>query len=217
MKKKFVVALLACILSISSVACGNTSQKKESSTKQTAQSSSKKKSGKKDVANAKKDTSSDDDENLSQAEWVQKYASEDGTEDGYKIVNKINMTYNDINISFDHTEKYTKKDGSQIILVYFKFANNSNQEASPATYFNTLAFQNGQSIGLASYSLDDESKDVYINNELKEVSSGESILFAQEIDIEDWVSPVKIRVNDANVYNQDMSKQQLQQQEINLQ
>lgn len=217
MKKKFVVALLACILSISTVACGNTSQKKGSSAKQTTQSSSKKKSGKKDVANAKKDESSDDDENLSQAEWVQKYASEGGTEDGYKIVDKINMTYKDINISFDHTEKYTKKDGSQIILVYFKFTNNSNQEASPATCFNTLALQNDQSIGLASYSLDDESKDVYINNLLEGVPSGESILFAEEIDTDDLVSSVKIRVNDANVYNQDMSKQQLQQQEINLQ
>lgn len=217
MKKKIVLALLALTLSVSTVACGNTSQKKESNTKQTTESSSKKKSDKKGTTAAKKDKSSDDDENLSQAEWVQKYASEEGTEDGYKIVDKIDMTYKDINISFDHTEKYAKKDGSQIILVYFKFTNNSNQEASPATYFNTLAFQNDQSIGLASYSLDDESKDVYINNLLEEVPSGESILFAEEIDTDDLVSSVKIRVNDANVYNQDMSKQQLQQQEIHIQ
>lgn len=91
MKKKFVVALLACILSISTVACGNTSQKKESSTKQTAQSSSKKKSGKKAVTNAKKDASSDDDENLSQEEWVKKHGN-DNIEDGYDKVEKIDIT-----------------------------------------------------------------------------------------------------------------------------
>lgn len=154
---------------------------------------------------------------MSQAEWVQKYASEEGTEDGYKIVDKINITYNDINISFDHAENYTKTDGSQITFVYFNFTNNSNLEACPATYFNTSAFQNGESIGLYSYPVGDDNKDVYINNLLETVQPGESIQFAEEIDTDDLVSPVKIRVDDANIYNQDMSKQQLQQQEILLQ
>lgn len=210
MKKKIIIALMACALSIASTACGNTTEKKDDKTKQSTES---KKTVKK--TSAKNDSSSDDE--LSQAEWVQKYASEDGTEDGYKIVDKINMTYNDISISFDHTEKYTKATGSQITLVYFNFTNNSNQEACPVTYFNMLAFQNNESIGLYSYPLDDESKDTYISNELATVPAGESIQFAQEIDTEDLVSPVKIRVNDANVYNQDMSKQQLQQQEIDIQ
>ena len=122
-----------------------------------------------------------------------------------------------ISISFDHTENYTKTDGSQITFVYFNFVNNSNLEACPATYFNTSAFQNEESIGLYSYPVGDDSKDVYINNLLETVQPGESIQFAEEIETDELVSPVKIRVDDANIYNQDMSKQQLQQQEISLQ
>ena len=68
-----------------------------------------------------------------------------------------------------------------------------------------------------SYPVGDDNKDVYINNLLETVQPGESIQFAEEIDTDDLVSPVKIRVDDANIYNQDMSKQQLQQQEISLQ
>jgi len=37
------------------------------------------------------------------------------------------------------------------------------------------------------------------------------------LELNDWTSPVKIRVNDANAFNQDMTKQQMQQQEINIQ
>ena len=111
MKKKFVVALLACILSISTVACGNTSQKKESSTKQTAQSSSKKKSGKKAVTNAKKDASSDDDENLSQEEWVKKHGN-DNIEDGYDKVEKIDITSNTTSFKYTGSKVVDDTDSS---------------------------------------------------------------------------------------------------------
>lgn len=205
MKRKIVAMMLIAVMAANVTACGGATDKSAKTNKSATDSN--------------KDTSKEEksDDELSQAEWVQKYASEEGTEDGYKIADKINITYNDINISFDHAENYTKTDGSQITFVYFNFNNNSNLEACPVTYFNTSAFQNGESIGLYSYPVGDDNKDVYINNLLETVQPGESIQFAEEIDTDDLVSPVKIRVDDANIYNQDMSKQQLQQQEISLQ
>lgn len=212
MKKKLLISIIGLSMVVSLIGCqGNNSiNEKEYQNVSTTQEEEK--------AESKNNSDSEKpDDELSQAEWVQKYASEEGTEDGYKIVDKINITYDDISISFDHTENYTKTDGSQITFVYFNFVNNSNLEACPATYFNTSAFQNEESIGLYSYPVGDDSKDVYINNLLETVQPGESIQFAEEIETDDLVSPVKIRVDDANIYNQDMSKQQLQQQEISLQ
>lgn len=212
MKKKLLISIIGLSMVVSLIGCqgNNSTNEKEYQNVSTAQEEEK--------AESKNNSDSEKpDDELSQAEWVQKYASEEGTEDGYKIVDKINITYDDISISFDHTENYTKTDGSQITFVYFNFVNNSNLEACPATYFNTSAFQNEESIGLYSYPVGDDSKDVYINNLLETVQPGESIQFAEEIETDDLVSPVKIRVDDANIYNQDMSKQQLQQQEISLQ
>lgn len=209
MKRKILAMMLIAMMAVNVTACGSSSDKSAKADKATKETTKDKKED--------STVSEKSDDEMSQAEWVQKYASEEGTEDGYKIVDKINITYNDINISFDHAENYTKTDGSQITFVYFNFTNNSNLEACPATYFNTSAFQNGESIGLYSYPVGDDNKDVYINNLLETVQPGESIQFAEEIDTDDLVSPVKIRVDDANIYNQDMSKQQLQQQEISLQ
>lgn len=205
MKRKILAMMLIAMMAVNVTACGSSSDKSAKADKATKETTKDKKED--------STVSEKSDDEMSQAEWVQKYA----TEDGYKIVDKINITYNDINISFDHAENYTKTDGSQITFVYFNFTNNSNLEACPATYFNTSAFQNGESIGLYSYPVGDDNKDVYINNLLETVQPGESIQFAEEIDTDDLVSPVKIRVDDANIYNQDMSKQQLQQQEILLQ
>ena len=57
------------------------------------------------------------DDELSQAEWMEKYGDEEGKELGYTIVDKINMTYEDKTIAYDHIEKYTKETGKQILLV----------------------------------------------------------------------------------------------------
>ena len=142
MKKKFVVALLACILSISTVACGNTSQKKESSTKQTAQSSSKKKSGKKAVTNAKKDASSDDDENLSQEEWVKKHGN-DNIEDGYDKVEKIDITSNTTSFKYTGSKVVddTDSSGKKILLVYFDFTNINDRDCTFLDHYSFVAYQ----------------------------------------------------------------------------
>lgn len=220
MKKKFVVALLACILSISTVACGNTSQKKESSTKQTAQSSSKKKSGKKAVTNAKKDASSDDDENLSQEEWVKKHGN-DNIEDGYDKVEKIDITSNTTSFKYTGSKVVddTDSSGKKILLVYFDFTNINDRDCTFLDHYSFVAYQNGiqlEKTDWASAIDDDES----YNNYYKEVLSGATINVGIPFELQDDTSPVKFRADnsdDVDIDNNNVTQLIAQQQEINLQ
>lgn len=220
MKKKFVVALLACILSISTVACGNTSQKKESSTKQTAQSSSKKKSGKKAVTNAKKDASSDDDENLSQEEWVKKHGN-DNIEDGYDKVEKIDITSNTTSFKYTGSKVVddTDSSGKKILLVYFDFTNINDRDCTFLDHYSFVAYQNGiqlEKTDWASAIDDDES----YNNYYKEVLSGATINVGIPFELQDDTSPVKFRADnsdDVDIDNDNVTPLIAQQQEINLQ
>lgn len=220
MKKKFVVALLACILSISTVACGNTSQKKESSTKQTAQSSSKKKSGKKAVTNAKKDASSDDDENLSQEEWVKKHGK-DNIEDGYDKVEKIDITSNTTSFKYTGSKVVddTDSSGKKILLVYFDFTNINDRDCTFLDHYSFVAYQNGiqlEKTDWASAIDDDES----YNNYYKEVLSGATINVGIPFELQDDTSPVKFRADnsdDVDIDNDNVTQLIAQQQEINLQ
>lgn len=220
MKKKFVVALLACILSISTVACGNTSQKKESSTKQTAQSSSKKKSGKKAVTNAKKDASSDDDENLSQEEWVKKHGN-DNIEDGYDKVEKIDITSNTTSFKYTGSKVVddTDSSGKKILLVYFDFTNINDRDCIFLDHYSFVAYQNGiqlEKTDWASAIDDDES----YNNYYKEVLSGATINVGIPFELQDDTSPVKFRADnsdDVDIDNDNVTQLIAQQQEINLQ
>lgn len=220
MKKKFVVALLACILSISTVACGNTSQKKESSTKQTAQSSSKKKSGKKAVTNAKKDASSDDDENLSQEEWVKKHGN-DNIEDGYDKVEKIDITSNTTSFKYTGSKVVddTDSSGKKILLVYFDFTNMNDRDCTFLDHYSFVAYQNGiqlEKTDWASAIDDDES----YNNYYKEVLSGATINVGIPFELQDDTSPVKFRADnsdDVDIDNDNVTQLIAQQQEINLQ
>ena len=220
MKKKFVVALLACILSISTVACGNTSQKKESSTKQTAQSSSKKKSGKKAVTNAKKDASSDDDENLSQEEWVKKHGN-DNIEDGYDKVEKIDITSNTTSFKYTGSKVVddTDSSGKKILLVYFDFTNINDRDCTFLDHYSFVAYQNGiqlEKTDWASAIDDDES----YNNYYKEVLSGATINVGIPCELQDDTSPVKFRADnsdDVDIDNDNVTQLIAQQQEINLQ
>lgn len=220
MKKKFVVALLACILSISTVACGNTSQKKESSTKQTAQSSSKKKSGKKAVTNAKKDASSDDDENLSQEEWVKKHGN-DNIEDGYDKVEKIDITSNTTSFKYTGSKVVddTDSSGKKILLVYFDFTNINDRDCTFLDHYSFVAYQNGiqlEKTDWASAIDDDES----YNNYYKEVLSGATINVGIPFELQDDTSPVKFRADnsdDVDIDNDNVTQLIAQQQEIYLQ
>lgn len=220
MKKKFIVALLACILSISTVACGNTSQKKESSTKQTAQSSSKKKSGKKDVSNAKKGASSDDDENLSQEEWVKKHGN-DNIEDGYDKVEKIDITSNTTSFKYTGSKVVddTDSSGKKILLVYFDFTNINDRDCTFLDHYSFVAYQNGiqlEKTDWASAIDDDES----YNNYYKEVLSGATINVGIPFELQDDTSPVKFRADnsdDVDIDNDNVTPLIAQQQEINLQ
>lgn len=220
MRKKFVVALLACILSISTVACGNTSQKKESSTKQTAQSSSKKKSGKEAVTNAKKDASSDDDENLSQEEWVKKHGN-DNIEDGYDKVEKIDITSNTTSFKYTGSKVVddTDSSGKKILLVYFDFTNINDRDCTFLDHYSFVAYQNGiqlEKTDWASAIDDDES----YNNYYKEVLSGATINVGIPFELQDDTSPVKFRADnsdDVDIDNDNVTQLIAQQQEINLQ
>lgn len=188
----------------------NSTNEKESQNVSTAQEEEKNKS------ENNSDSEKPDDE-LSQAEWMEKYGDEEGKELGYTIVDKINMTYEDKTIAYDHIEKHTKDTGEQILLVYFDFTNNSSEECSVSSFFNFIALQNDEVINLYSYNIYNDEIDECIDNIVNQIPSGSTVKVAQILELTDWTSPVKIRVNDANAFNQDMTKQQMQQQEINIQ
>lgn len=188
----------------------NSNNEKESQNVSTAQEEEK--------AESKNNSDSEKpDDELSQAEWMEKYGDEEGKELGYTIVDKINMTYEDKTIAYDYIEKYTKDTGEQILLVYFDFTNNSSEECSVSSFFNFIALQNDEVINLYSYNIYNDEIDECIDNIVNQIPSGSTVKVAQILELTDWTSPVKIRVNDANAFNQDMTKQQMQQQEINIQ
>lgn len=220
MKKKFVLALLALTLSVSTVACGNTSQKKESNTKQTTESSSKKKSDTKDTTNVKKDKSSDDDENLSQEEWVKKHGN-DNIEDGYDKVEKIDITSNTTSFKYTGNKVVddTDSSGKKILLVYFDFTNINDRDCTFLDHYSFVAYQNGiqlEKTDWASAIDDDES----YNNYYKEVLSGATINVGIPFELQDDTSPVKFRADnsdDVDIDNDNVTQLIAQQQEINLQ
>lgn len=220
MKKKFVLALLALTLSVSTVACGNTSQKKESNTKQTTESSSKKKSDTKDTTNVKKDKSSDDDENLSQEEWVKKHGN-DNIEDGYDKVEKNDITSNTTSFKYTGNKVVddTDSSGKKILLVYFDFTNINDRDCTFLDHYSFVAYQNGiqlEKTDWASAIDDDES----YNNYYKEVLSGATINVGIPFELQDDTSPVKFRADnsdDVDIDNDNVTQLIAQQQEINLQ
>lgn len=220
MKKRIALALLALTLSVSTVACGNTSQKKESSTKQTTESSSKKKSDTKDTTNSKKDKSSDDDENLSQEEWVKKHGN-DNIEDGYDKVEKIDITSNTTSFKYTGSKVVddTDSSGKKILLVYFDFTNINDRDCTFLDHYSFVAYQNGiqlEKTDWASAIDDDES----YNNYYKEVLSGATINVGIPFELQDDTSPVKFRADnsdDVDIDNDNVTQLIAQQQEINLQ
>lgn len=220
MKKKFVLALLALTLSVSTVACGNTSQKKESNTKQTTESSSKKKSDTKDTTNVKKDKSSDDDENLSQEEWVKKHGN-DNIEDGYDKVEKIDITSNTTSFKYTGNKVVddTDSSGKKILLVYFDFTNINDRDCTFLDHYSFVAYQNGVQLERTDWASaidDDES----YNNYYKEVLSGATINVGIAFELQDDTSPVKFRADNSDDVDVDSDKVTpliAQQQEINLQ
>lgn len=212
MKKKLLISIIGLSMTASLIGChgNNSNNEKESQNVSTAQEEEK--------AESKNNSDSEKpDDELSQAEWMEKYGDEDGKELGYTIVDKINMTYEDKTIAYDHIEKYKKDTGEQILLVYFDFTNNSSEECSVSSFFNFIALQNDEVINLYSYNIYNDEIDECIDNIVNQIPSGSTVKVAQILELTDWTSPVKIRVNDANAFNQDMTKQQMQQQEINIQ
>ena len=168
----------------------NSNNEKESQNVSTAQEEEK--------AESKNNSDSEKpDDELSQAEWMEKYGDEEGKELGYTIVDKINMTYEDKTIAYDHIEKYTKDTGEQILLVYFDFTNNSSEECSVSSFFNFIALQNDEVINLYSYNIYNDEIDECIDNIVNQIPSGSTVKVAQILELTDWTSPVKIRVNDA--------------------
>lgn len=212
MKKKLLISIIGLSMAASLIGCqgNNSNNEKESQNVSTAQEEEK--------AESKNNSDSEKpDDELSQAEWMEKYGDEEGKELGHTIVDKINMTYEDKTIAYDHIEKYTKDTGEQILLVYFDFTNNSSEECSVSSFFNFIALQNDEVINLYSYNIYNDEIDECIDNIVNQIPSGSTVKVAQILELTDWTSPVKIRVNDANAFNQDMTKQQMQQQEINIQ
>ena len=212
MKKKFVIALLTCILSVSAVACGNTTDTKDSKAKQTTES-------KKEI---KKDTAERDDspnDKMSQAEWIANGGA-DNMEDGYEKVDSVNITSSTTSLKYTNSKIVddTATDGtvSTKILIYFDFSNINDSETDVESHYNFSVYQNGvqldQWITMSNSDFSDDSFD----NAGKNILSGTTNNIAVAFELSDTTSPIKVRVD--NSLDDDGETQIFaQQQEINLQ
>ena len=207
MKKKFVIALLACILSVSTVACGNTTDTKDSQVKQTTES--------------KKDTSERDDssnDEMSQAEWIANGGA-DNMEDGYEKVESINIDTSDISLKYTGQKIVdgTDNNGNAIkeLIVYFDFTNKTSMPSRIHESFEIDAFQNG--VQLTNWMSDvdgDESVENSYTNIMDNATMNVGIIF----ELKDMQNEVKIRVsNSGSGPYTDNSELFAQQQEINIQ
>lgn len=213
MKKKIIIALMACALSVASTACGNTTEKKDDKTKQSTES---KKEIKEDTS--QKDDSSDGE--MSQAEWMEKNGDKISTEDGYDIVDNIDITSDTTSIKYTGFRiiEDTNIDGStsQKLLLCFDFTNINDTETTAESHYNTYVYQNGIELD-RSLSFDNyEIKDEEVENDMRQILSGSTIKIAMMFKLND-MSPIKVRITNLLDTTNNDSQLYSQQQEIQLQ
>ena len=206
MKKKFVIALLACILSASTVACGNTTDTKDSKAKQTTES--------------KKDTSERDDssnDEMSQAEWIANGGA-DNMEDGYEKVESINIDTSDISLKYTGQKIVdgTDNDGNAIkeLIVYFDFTNKTSTPSRIYEAFEINAFQNG--LQLINW-MSDVDGDESVANSYENIMDNATLNVGIIFELKDIGNPVKLRIeNSFSGPYTDSSEIFAQQQELIL-
>lgn len=196
MKKKMLITLMLSVIMLSG--CGN--EEEEAYTDESAESTEQ-----------TVDSEQSEDE-LSQSEWIAQHADE--MEDGYEIVDSINIDSGDTKLEYISYEKYTLESGEEILLVNFEFSNISAGTTNLDAQYNFQAFQDGLEITVYSWLGDEVEGDV---NRGKDILDGASIEVSVGIAPENWESPIKLRVDDVMAYDdvEDIGHT-FQQQEIQI-
>ena len=196
MKKKLLVALMLSAVMLSG--CGNSNEEQNSDeiTQSTEETQEQEKS----------------DEELSQSEWMEQHANE--MEDGYEVVDAINIDSGDTKLEYTSSERYTLESGEEILLVNFTFSNVSAGTTNLDSQYNFQAFQDGVEVTVYSWLADEVEGDV---NRSKEILDGASIDVSVGIAPENWESPIKLRVDDVMAYDDVENMGHIfQQQEIQI-
>lgn len=188
MKKRFLILFLALLLSVSLFACssGNdSSDSKESNT---------------------------DTEEMSQSEWIEENA--DNTEDGYEVVDAINIDNDEMSLKY---EKYEIIDGTdnddnpiKELVAYFTFTNKTSTAVSAESAVSISAYQNG--IELTNWITDGNDA---IENVNTEVMDGREIEVAFVFELEDTENPVKMQLENSYIEDENIDISS-QQQEIDI-
>ena len=196
MKKKLLVALMLSAVMLSG--CGNSNEEQNSDeiTQSTEETQEQEKS----------------DAELSQSEWMEQHADE--MEDGYEVVEAINIDSGDTKLEYTSSERYTLESGEEILLVNFTFSNVSAGTTNLDSQYNFQAFQDGVGIDVYSTLFDEVEGD---ENRRKEILDGASIDVSVGIAPENWENPIKLRVDDAMAYDDvENMGHTFQQQEIQI-
>lgn len=135
------------------------------------------------------------------------------TDDGYEIVDKINIDSGDTKLEYLSHEKFTLESGEEIVLVNFTFTNVSSGQTSVDAHYNFTAFQDGVEITAYSTLFDEVEGDT---NRAKEILDGASIDISVGIAPDNWESPIQLRVNDEMAYDDVEVTHYYQEQEITL-
>ena len=206
MKNKIVSVLFAAALAFSITACGGNSSSDSTDEPQAS------------AENIQEDENEESDEpqdesNLSQSEWMEQHAGD--YEDGYEVVDAINIDSGDTKLEYVSNEKYTLESGEEILLVNFTFTNVSAGTTNLDSQYNFKAFQDGIEITVYSSLYDEVEGD---SNRRKEILDGASIDVSVGIAPDNREGLIKLRVDDSMMYDDaENMGHTFQQQEINLQ
>lgn len=206
MKKKVITALLASLFALSITACGSSTTSDNVNESQTSED---------DVQEDESIDSNDaqDESELSQSEWMEQHAND--AEDGYEVVDSINIDSGDTKLEYLSNEKCTLESGEEVLLVNFIFTNVSAGTTNLDSQYNFKAFQDGVEVTVYSSLYDEIEGD---SNRRKEILDGASIDVSIGIAPDNWESPVRLRVDDSMMYDDaENMGHTFQQQEIDLQ
>ena len=198
MKKLIIAIILGVLCAISVSGCG--------------ESTGSDKSGENSYSSEEHTDSERSEDELSQSEWMEQHADE--MEDGYEVIDKINIDSGDTKLEYTSSERYTLENGEEILLVNFTFTNVSAGTTNLDAEYNFQAFQDGVEVTVYSTLLEEVEGDV---NRLKEILDGASINVSIGIAPDNWENPIKLRVDDVMLYDDiENIGHTYQQQEIQI-
>ena len=152
------------------------------------------------------------DSELSQSEWMEQHADE--MEDGYEVVDAIDIDSGDTKLEYTSSERYKLESGEEILLANFTFSNVSAGTTNLDSQYNFQAFQDGVEITVYAMLMDEVEGDA---NRSKEILDGASVDVSVGIALENWESPIKLRVDDVMAYDDvENIRHTFQQQEIQI-